>query len=126
MASLPTPLSFVITGRHHGYNRSEVEAAIARVGGSVQQLVTHSTHIFFDFAENGKGRKYKSWKQVENEGGKVQRLDANAFDFLLNNPIAFYANYMRPVPGPVASPPKKAVDPVAFIPKRSSMFTMNI
>src|SRR5688572_8367493 len=94
MATLPTPQSFVITGRHSGYTRESIEAAIKRVGGTIQQLVGPSTDWFFDFAEDGKGRKYASWKKASDNGEKVVRLDSDAFELLLNNPVVFASRYV--------------------------------
>lgn len=122
-------LNVVITGRHPGFSRNEVEGTIKRLGGNVRQLVTSGTDFFFDFAENGKGRKYESWMQARM--GRPRKLGADAFDLLANNPDEFFVRYANnaPLASAGTTVPKSVdptIDPAAMIPKRKTMFAMNI
>lgn len=129
MTTAQHSLNVVITGRHPGFSRNEVEGIIRKHGGSVRQLVTFGTNFFFDFAENGKGRKYESWMQ--SGMGRPRKLGADAFDLLANNPDEFFVRYASNPPlASAGTPVPKAVDPTidpaAMIPKRKTMFAMNI
>jgi hypothetical protein len=122
-------LNVVITGRQSGFSRNEAEGIIRKHGGSVRQLVTAGTDFFFDFAENGKGQKCESWMQAGM--GRPRKLGADAFDLLANNPDEFFARYGGQPPSATAGMAatgdvEPTIDPAAMIPKRKSMFAMNI
>jgi hypothetical protein len=122
-------LNVVITGRHAGFSRNEVEGIIRKHGGNVRQLVTTGTDFFFDFAENGKGRKFESWMQAGM--GRPRKIGADAFDLLANNPDEFFARYggqPRAASAGMSATNvvEPTIDPVAMIPKRKTMFALNI
>lgn len=128
MATIATGLKIVVTGRHPGYTRPQLETLLQQIGCTLQQTVGATTDCFFSFSAGGRGKKYASWIEQQNQGNNVPKFDVLAMNNLLRDPVEFCRDKGLSAPRAVSqqpAPPRAAVIPAeAMIPQRKSMFSM--